>query len=92
MDEITQSYINRNVKIIRRFLELLKEGKVTRQATEIVAKETNISEHTVHKIFFDKEYSHAAQAWAIIHKEEAEKEKLKKEKPGTATTKEVATA
>lgn len=94
MDEIKQSYINRNAKIIRQFLNLLSEGKVTREATEIVAREQGLSKGIVHAVFFNREYSNAAQAWAIIHKEEEEKEERERTANGTAkaVAGEVATA
>lgn len=68
-----------------------KKATNVREAASIVGDEFDVSSNTVDKVIYDKKYAHAAEAWAIIHKEEEEKEKGK----GTATkaiAKEVATA
>lgn len=95
---LREYYIDRNAKIIRAYLELRKKGITTREANEILSMQftsntEKVSKGTVNSIIFDAKYAYAAEAWEIIHKEEAEKEKLKQANGTTkAIAGEVATA
>lgn len=73
MDEIKQARINRNVKIIKHFLNLLGQGVKTREATRIVAEAKGVSKATVHCLYYNKEYPNGAEAWEIVNNKKAEK-------------------
>jgi len=94
METRAEFYTKRNAELLRQWLKLTREGVDIRTAAEIVAKNNKgITKGLINGIAYNKNYPYGPEAWEIIHKEEEEAaEKLKKEKPRTATTGVVATA
>lgn len=71
-------FINRNAEIIRAVKAKRDEGKTWRKAMRQVSEELEGCGYSViDAVMFTSSYSFAAEAWAIIHKEEAEKESKK---------------
>ncbi|MAB38924.1 MAG: hypothetical protein CL528_00490 [Aequorivita sp.] len=93
MQTVADFYTKRNAELLRQWLKLTRGGMNIREAAKTVAENNEgITEGLINGIVYNKKYPYAAEAWAIIHKEEEAAEKLKKEKPGTATTPVVAKA
>ena len=69
---LSEYYIDRNVSIIRRVLELRKSTTDNMPIVlKVVAKEFGISPYTVRMVFYDKNYAYASEAWAIVNKDKA---------------------
>lgn len=88
---LQEYYVNRNARIIRRFLKLTDKKAINvRNAASIIGLEFEVSSKLVDQVIYNKKYPHAAEAWAIIRKEQAEKEK--KEGSGKAIAGEAVTS
>tara|TARA_R110002012_G_scaffold61127_1_gene160358 strand:- start:576 stop:857 length:282 start_codon:yes stop_codon:yes gene_type:complete len=93
METPAEFYTKRNAELLRQWLKLTRGGMDIRTAAETVANNNKgITKGLVNGIVYNKKYPYGPEAWEIIHKEEEAAEKLKKEKPRTATTGVVATA
>jgi len=90
-------FIQRNVEIIRAFNAKVAKGETVREAIRQISEELeDVSYSLCDAVIFTKGYSFAAEAWEIIHKEEAEKQAKekqgKKQQPPKAATNVVANA
>lgn len=69
-------YIQRNAEIIRAFNAKVAKGETVREAIRQISEELeDVSYSLCDAVIFTKGYSFAAEAWAIVEREEAEKEK-----------------
>lgn len=69
----TQVLINRNVLLIKAFLELRKQGVKSREALKQAAKNyphETISGSLVNSLIYDATYSNAKEAWKIVKEEQ----------------------
>lgn len=71
---LEEYYIDRNVRIIKRALELRDKKNSYRIVFEQISDEFDISTHTVKAIIFDKNYAYASEAWEIVNKNKAGKD------------------
>lgn len=94
MQSVADFYTKRNVELLKQWQELINNGIKTRAAAKTISENNEgISEGLIIAIVYSKEYPYAAEAWAIIHKEQAEiAEKTKKRDAKNATVGETATA
>lgn len=68
-------YINRNVDIIKEFKKLIAvEGSKVRETIKDVARSIGVSASVVNAVIYQEGYGYRAEAWAIVDKEENEKE------------------
>lgn len=72
MQTLADFYTKRNVEFLRQWIQLRKEGVKTREIANIISERNEVSRGCVHAVYYDKSYPYAAQAWAIIEKEERE--------------------
>ncbi len=69
-------FINRNIEIIRTVNLKLDKGTTVREAIRQTSEElTDCSYSLIDAVMFTKSYSFRTEAWEIINKEQAEKEK-----------------
>lgn len=80
MQTLAEFYTERNVLFLKQWLELTKSGVRTREASKIVAENNAVSSALITALVYNKNYSYAAEAWDVIHREEAESEKKAKAK------------
>lgn len=70
METLADYYIARNVKIIRSF-NVHRKNMTVRDAFIVVGEEYSVSKHTVERIIYSPTYAYAAEAHAIVNKEES---------------------
>jgi hypothetical protein len=86
MQTVADFYTKRNAELLRQWLSLTNGGMNIREAAKVVAQNNEgITEGLINALAYNKKYPYAAEAWAIIHKEEAEKEAKEKQGNQKAT-------
>lgn len=82
MQTVADFYTKRNAELLRQWLKLTRGGMNIREAAKTVAENNKgITEGLINGIVYNKKYPYGSQAWAIIHKEEEEKEANGNKKP-----------
>lgn len=78
MQTLSDFYTQRNVRFIKKWHQLQKEGMKTREVATLIAEKNNVSFGCVMAVYYDRKYPYSAAAWEIIHKEQAEKQAAEK--------------
>ena len=87
MQTLAEFYIKRNVFLIKQWLKLTGGGMKVREAAKVIAEQNEgVTPALMQGIVYTKDYPYAAQAWEVIHKEEAEREKKAKAKEAKKET------